>query len=168
MGKSAADLTFTVRKEALPAFRAGYLAAIVGMEPRWSLEHGISIDRLVGIILISAQVTTHFMIKELRGTHTGINNLLIDSYALLFYVSKNLPPIFLMTGVRTLDIPGRAEENHFLAANLRALGHRSVEMHEMKGCDHAAMDAFPDGVLHWMMRTALLLSRVKNFKTTNQ
>ena len=116
----------------------GYLAAMIGMDPKWLAKEGISNRQLAGIIPISGQVSTHFHIKKLRGDTAPDLELrpLIDEYAPLYYVSKDLSPICLILGDRRIEWKGRVEENDLMAAVLRNLGHPHVEFYEMGGLNH--------------------------------
>lgn len=114
----------------------GYLSAMVAMDPKWLAAHGLSHKQLAGVIPVSAQVTTHFHVKELRGIQGDPLVPVIDEFAALHFVSKDLPPFCLITGDRKLDWPCRVEENEFMAATLRKLGHPDVEFRENKDLDH--------------------------------
>jgi len=114
----------------------GYLAAMVGMDPRWLAAFGLSNRQLAAVIPVSAQVTTHFTVKKLLGDTGPELRPLIDQYAPLYYASKDLPPICLITGDRRIEYKNRVEENDLLATALRNLGAPSVEFHEMGGLDH--------------------------------
>ncbi len=114
----------------------GYLAAMVGMDPRWLAAHGLSPNDLAGIIPVSAQVTTHFTVKQLRGDTGPEFRPIIDEYAPLYHAAKNLPPICLIVGDRKIEYKNRVEENDLLVTSLRNLGHPAVEFHEMGGLDH--------------------------------
>jgi acetyl esterase/lipase len=114
----------------------GYLAAMVGMDPRWLAPHGISIHQLAGLIPVSAQVTTHFHVKKLRGDMGRQYRPLIDEYAPLYHCAGNLPPVCLVLGDRRLEFKCRVEENDLMAASLRTLGHPAVEFHELAGLNH--------------------------------
>ncbi|MDF3056726.1 MAG: lipase [Rariglobus sp.] len=114
----------------------GYLAAMVGMDPRWLAAHGLSHRQLAGLILVSAQVTTHFEVKKLLGDTGPELRPIIDRHAPLYHASKDLPPICLITGDRKIEYKNRVEENDLLATSLRNLGHPAVEFHEMGGLDH--------------------------------
>ncbi len=117
----------------------GYLTAMIGMDPRWLAARGVSNLQLAGLIPVSAQVTTHFHVKKLRGD-TGLQyRPLIDEYAPLYYCASNLPPICLITGDRAIEFKCRVEENELLAASLRTLGHPHVEFYEMGGFDHGTV-----------------------------
>ncbi|HEY9248986.1 MAG TPA: alpha/beta hydrolase [Rariglobus sp.] len=117
----------------------GYLAAMVGMEPRWLAAHGLTHRQLAGLILVSAQVTTHFAVKKLRGDTGPEFRPIIDDYAPLYWASKDLPPVLLVTGDRRIEYKNRVEENDLFATSLRNLGHTAVEFHEMGGLDHGSV-----------------------------
>lgn len=117
----------------------GWLAAVAGMDPRWLAAHGLSNRALAGIIPVSAQMTTHFHVRKLRGDLGPELRPVIDELAPLHHVSPDLPPVCLIVGDRKAEFPGRVEENRLLAAALRNLGHPLVECHEMGGLDHGAV-----------------------------
>jgi acetyl esterase/lipase len=117
----------------------GYLAAMIGMDPRWLAPHGLSHQQLAGLIPVSAQVTTHFHVKKLRGDTGPELRPLIDEFAPLYHASDRLPPICLITGDRLIEYKSRVEENQLLAVTLRNLGHSRVECHEMGGLDHVGI-----------------------------
>ncbi len=81
----------------------GYLAAMIGMDPRWLAAHGLSNRQLAGIIPVSGQVTTHFLVKKVRGDKQPELRPIIDEYAPLYYASKDLPPICLILGDRRIE-----------------------------------------------------------------
>jgi len=135
--QNIADYGGDPRKVFVAGYSAGgYLAAMIGMNPRWLEDLGCSPAQLRGIIALSAHMATHFTFKELHKTQEGLFRPHIDEYAPLYYVAKDCLPVCLITGDRTLDIPCRVEENELMAASLRALGHSHVEIYEMKGLDH--------------------------------
>ena len=117
----------------------GYLAAMIGMDPRWLAAHGLSHHDLAGIIPVSAQVTTHFLVKKLRGDTAPELRPIIDEFAPLYYAAKDLPPICLIVGDRRIEYKNRVEENVLLATSLRNLGHPMVEFYEMGGLDHGGV-----------------------------
>lgn len=123
----------------------GYLALMIGEDPKWLKPYGISNMDLAGLIPVSAQVTTHFQVKKLRGDTGEALRPLIDEYAPLYFASKNLPPICLITGDRKIEYKSRVEENDLFYISLKNLGHPSVEFHEMPGFDHGTVPkaAFP-------------------------
>jgi len=112
-----------------------YLAAMVCMNPDYLKEFGRDLRKLAGLLLVSGQMTAHFYLKEmLKYPHP--ERPFIDAYAPLSCVSKDLPPILLVTGESGLDIPGRPEENAFMAATLRSLGHGQTECYNLSGHGH--------------------------------
>lgn len=117
----------------------GYLTLMLGMDPEWLKPYGLTPVSLAGLLPVSAQVTTHFHVKELRGITGDPLVPVIDDFAPLHFVSKNLPPICIITGDRRLEWPCRVEENELLAATLRKLGHPDVEFHENQDLDHATV-----------------------------
>ncbi|MDD4870231.1 MAG: alpha/beta hydrolase [Kiritimatiellae bacterium] len=117
----------------------GYLTAMIGMDPKWLAACGISNQQLAGLIPVSAQVTTHFHVKKLRGDKGPEYRPIIDEYAPLYHSASNLPPICLILGDRKIEYKNRVEENELLAASLRNLGHPCVEFYEMGGLDHGTV-----------------------------
>lgn len=117
----------------------GYLTDMIGMDPRWLAAQGVSNKQLAGLIPVSAQVTTHFHVKKLRGDKGEQFRPLIDEYAPLYHAAADLPPICIITGDRRIEFPCRVEENDLLAASLRKLGHPKVEFYEMGGLDHGTV-----------------------------
>lgn len=117
----------------------GYLSAMISMDPRWLAPHGIPIQRIAGVIPVSGQVTTHFLVKKLRGDKGPQYRPLIDTFAPLYYASKDVPPICLILGDRKIEFPCRVEENELLAISLKRLGHPHVEFYEMGGLDHGTV-----------------------------
>lgn len=114
----------------------GYLALMIGLDPKWLARHGVSNRSLAGLIPVSAQVTTHFQVKKLRGDTGEALRPLIDEFAPLYHASKDLPPICLITGDRKIEYKCRVEENDLFAVTLKNLGHPNVEFHELPGLDH--------------------------------
>ena len=117
----------------------GYLSAMVGMDPRWLAAHNLSSHQLAGLIPVSAQVTTHFKVKKLRGDLGQQYRPLIDEYAPLYYCASNLPPICLVLGDRKAEFKCRVEENDLMAVSLKALGNTNVEFHELPGLNHGTV-----------------------------
>lgn len=113
-----------------------WLAAMVGMDGRWLARHGFNHRKLAGLFLISGQMTTHFRFKADMGYPQTQFEPVIDRYAPLGHLAADLPPILLVTGESGLDMPGRPEENAFMAASLKALGHPWVRCVQLAGCDH--------------------------------
>ena len=117
----------------------GYLTLMVGMDPRWLQPYGLAPASLAGLLPVSAQVTTHFHVKELLKIPGPALLPVIDDFAPLHYASKDLPPIYLITGDRRIEFKSRVEENELLSITLKNLGHPDVEFHELKDLDHATV-----------------------------
>lgn len=121
----------------------GYLAAMVGLDKRWLAPHQLDPDQLAGLLPLSAQLITHFMVRQERGL--GPLTPVIDDLAPLYHLRADAPPICLITGDRELDVMARQQENAYCGRMLRLAGHPDVEVHEMTGCNHGEMlaPAFP-------------------------
>jgi len=117
-----------------------WLAMMVGMDPRWLAPHKLTPNDLAGIIGCSGQVTTHFLVKKLRGDTKPEFRPIIDEYAPLYHASDKLPPICLILGDRKLEYKNRVEENDLLATALRNLGHKHVEFYELGGFNHGGSE----------------------------
>ena len=115
-----------------------YLAAIAVMNPKFLAPYGLHYKNIAGLLLISGQMTTHFHIKADLGHDNGTYNPLVDEYAPLGNLSADLPPILMVTGESGLDMPARPEENAFMAASLKAIGHRFVRCYHLQGHHHGA------------------------------
>jgi len=118
----------------------GYLAAMIGLDKRYLARHGISNLQLSGVMPVSGQMTTHFQIvNERKGIIAiGANPVpVIDEYAPLHYILRDVPPMTLFVGDPAIEWPGRPEENMLLAALLtRIAGHPDVSCVSLKGFDH--------------------------------
>lgn len=118
----------------------GYLAAMIGLAPAYLAKHGLSNQQLAGVMPVSGQMTTHFqVVNEYSGiiSFTSSPIPVIDKYAPLFYIHKNVPPLVLFAGDSAIEIPGRPEENKLLAILLsRVAGHSQVECIALPGYDH--------------------------------
>lgn len=113
-----------------------YLAAMIGMDRTWLAARGQDARTLAGIILVSGQMTTHFQVKHDLGYPQTQFEPVVDRLAPLAHLSADLPPILLVTGESGRDMPARPEESAFMAASLRALGHKHVSHVIYPGCDH--------------------------------
>jgi acetyl esterase/lipase len=126
----------------LAGYSAGaYLAAMVGMDPQWLAPYGLSPDDLAGIICVSGQMSTHFLVKKLRGDPGPEFRVVVDEFAPLTYASKDLPPVCLIVGDRKIEYKNRVEENELMAVSLRNLGHPMTEFHELPGLTHGTVSA---------------------------
>lgn len=117
----------------------GYLTAMVGMDPKWLAKYGVDHKKLAGLIPVSGQVSTHFNVKRWLGDKGPQFRPLVNEYAPLYYVDKDLPPTCLITGGRAIEWKCRVEENELLAISLKQSGNKMVEFHEMGGLNHGTV-----------------------------
>ncbi|MDR1096561.1 MAG: alpha/beta hydrolase [Tannerella sp.] len=114
----------------------GYLALMIGLDKKYMAAYGVDADRIKGLIPVSGQTNTHYTIRKERGQPFGIP--VIDEYAPINCVRKGLPPTFLITGDRELELTARYEENLHLKAIMRSL-ENNVELYELQGFDHGTV-----------------------------
>lgn len=116
----------------------GYLTMMIGMDPQWLAPYGIGLDKIAGLLPVSGQATSHFNVKKWIGTPGKRYAPVIDKTAPLFFVSKDLSPIYLILGDRKSgkEIPCRVEENELLYSALKALNHPFVMFSESPGMGH--------------------------------
>lgn len=120
----------------------GYLVKMIGLDKKWLAVHNIDANKIAGLISLSGQAITHFTIREERGI-PGTQPI-IDELAPLYHVSKNAPPLILITGDRELELLGRYEENAYLMRMMNLNGHLKTKLYELDGYDHGMTEpAFP-------------------------
>ncbi|MDO5565912.1 MAG: alpha/beta hydrolase [Planctomycetia bacterium] len=113
-----------------------YLTAMIGMNPKWLAPYGLTGNDLAGLIPISGQMTTHFNVKKMLKMPGEQYQPIIDENAVLYWIKKDLPPIFLIMGDPNNEWPVRIQENQLALASLKALGHPMVEYMENPGFSH--------------------------------
>ena len=111
------------------------LALLVGMDPNRLKPHGLTLGAVAGITQISAQVLTHYTIREERGQSRYA--ITCDEAAPAFYIKKSLPPI--LTIYAQNDMLSRAEENMFFVATLKAAGHAENYSLRVDDRDHGTV-----------------------------
>ncbi len=111
------------------------LALLVGMDPDRLKPHGLSLGSVAGIAQVSAQVLTHYTIREERGQPRYA--ITCDEAAPAFYIRKALPPI--LTIYAQNDMLSRAEENQFFVTTLKAAGHAENYSLRVDDRDHASV-----------------------------
>ena len=115
----------------------GYLDLMVGMDKRWLAKYHIDANRIAGLLPLSPQTITHFKIRKERGIPD--TQPVIDEFAPLFHVRKDLPPLVLITGDRELEMLGRYEENAYLMRMMKICGHKQTSLYELDGFTHGSM-----------------------------
>ena len=115
----------------------GYLIAMVGLDKSWLRNYGEEADKLAGIIDFSGHAITHMTVRAERGIKD--TQPIIDTYAPLYHVRNDAPPLVLITGDRELEMLGRYEENAYFYRMMKLVGHNDVHLYELDGFDHGAM-----------------------------
>ena len=111
------------------------LALLVGMDPDRLKPHGLTLGSVAGIAQVSAQVLTHYTIREERGQPRYA--ITCDEAAPAFYIRKTLPPI--LTIYAQNDMLSRAEENQFFVTTLKAAGHAENYSLRVDDRDHGTV-----------------------------
>ena len=115
----------------------GWIAAMTVFDPANLRKIDFPQEHITGMILLSAQLTTHFKVKEF--SHPQIPRFvpLVDENAPLAHLRQDLPPLLLITGDPELEIPGRVDENRLCTSSLKALGHSNVRHYILQGYAHS-------------------------------
>jgi acetyl esterase/lipase len=111
------------------------LALLVGMDPNRLKPHGLTLGSVAGIAQVSAQVLTHYTIREERGQPRYA--ITCDEAAPAFYIRKTLPPILSIYAQN--DMLSRAEENLFFVTTLKAAGHSENYSLRVDDRDHGSV-----------------------------
>lgn len=121
----------------------GYLTLMSGMDKKYLEKYSIDANRIAGLIPLSPQVITHFTVRRERGIKD--TQPVIDEYAPLYHVKKDVPKILLITGDREQEMLGRYEENAYFWRMMKLAGHTDITFYELQGFDHGSMThpAFP-------------------------
>ncbi|MFT4092529.1 MAG: alpha/beta hydrolase [Niabella sp.] len=117
----------------------GYLASMITLDKKYLNRYNIDPDRIAALVPFSGQAITHFTVRQERGGSPL--QPVIDSLAPLYFVRKDTPPVFLITGDRNLELFGRYEENAYLWRMMKLAGNKHTELYELEGYDHGAMPA---------------------------
>jgi acetyl esterase/lipase len=115
----------------------GYLDLMVGMDKKWLAAYGIDASKIAGLLPLSPQVITHFKIRSERGIPD--TQAVIDEFAPIYHVRKDLPPIVIITGDRELEMLGRYEENAYFVRMMKLVGHEQAKLFELDGFGHGSM-----------------------------
>ena len=111
------------------------LALLVGMDANRLKPHGLTLGSVAGIAQVSAQVLTHYTVREERGQPRYA--ITCDEAAPAFYIRKSLPPI--LTIYAQHDMLSRAEENQFFVTTLKAAGHAENYSLRVDDRDHGTV-----------------------------
>jgi len=132
------------------ASAGAFLAALITLDVRWLSAYGMDAGDITGLCCMTGQMITHFTIRAERGLpdHRSV----IDELAPLHHVRADAPPVLLTTGDRDLELPGRWEENALFHKMMKHVGHPDIELHELKGADHAAVEGMSHPLLLSFLR----------------
>ncbi len=115
----------------------GYLTSMIGLDKKWLDAYGIDADRILALFPFSGHAITHFTERKARGI-PGTQPV-VDEMAPIYYVRKDAPPLYLITGDRELELLGRYEENAYMWRMMKLVGHTKTYLFEIGGHDHGAM-----------------------------
>ena len=113
-----------------------YLTLMVGMDAHYLAAFGLKPQQLAGLVPVSAQVMTHYTVRQERGISKF--SVTADEAAPVFYADvKNLPPILVLCADK--DMPARAEENVYLVALMKGAGNKRVELQVIADHNHGSV-----------------------------
>lgn len=115
----------------------GYLDLMIGLENKWLAKYDINTSSVAGLIPLSPQVISHYTIRD--ENNISKYQPLIDTYAPLFHIKKETPPIVLITGDRERELLGRYEENAYFFRMMKVIENPRVKLFELQGFDHGEM-----------------------------
>jgi len=117
-----------------------YLAVCLATMPRFLEKQGCRPGDFAAYISISGEMVTHRAICAERGLPKG--RIVIDEYSPIQHVSKDVPPLILLTGGTGLDIDSRPADNKLMCDAMRVAGNTRCRHFEVPGTDHGSiMDA---------------------------
>ncbi len=135
----------------------GYLTSMIGLDKRWLAEHDIDANRIAGLIPLSGHTITHMAVREERGIPK--TRPVVDSFAPLYHVRPDAPPILLITGDREMEMLGRYEENAYLMRMLKVVGHKDVTLYELQGYGHGMAEPAMSPMLKWLREKGARVAR---------
>ncbi|MEL7585688.1 MAG: alpha/beta hydrolase [Prolixibacteraceae bacterium] len=115
----------------------GYLTSMIGMDKKYLKAFGIDACEIAALMPFSGHTITHMTIRSERGIKD--TQPVVDEFAPLFFVGPEVPPLYLITGDRELEMLGRYEENAYLWRMMKVAGHQHTDLYELDGFDHGAM-----------------------------
>lgn len=115
----------------------GYLTGILGMDPKYLAKYGVDTAQLRGMIPVSGQAFTHYVIRAQHGVPNPNEMTVCDDAAPCYHVRKDAPPILIIMGDN--DWPARSQENDFFLAMLKVVGHPDAEFKKFAGRNHGTI-----------------------------
>jgi acetyl esterase/lipase len=126
------------------ASAGAYLASLITLDPRWLATYDVDARNIAGLVSLTGQMITHFTIRQERGLSPFCAQ--VDDLAPFYHVSADAPPTLLVTGDREHELFGRYEENAYFQRMMKLAGHAHIELIELPGLDHGAVE--PAAVPH--------------------
>jgi acetyl esterase/lipase len=112
-----------------------YLTFMLGLDRGYLARRGLDTSAIAGLIPVSGQTMTHYTVREERGLDK--DTIFADAAAPIYHVRKDAPPLLLIFADQ--DLPARVEENRYLVAALKAVGHTNVIERMISGRDHGSV-----------------------------
>jgi len=116
-----------------------YLAALMGMDPRYLAKHGLTASSIRAVVPISGFFHVERIAVERPKTVWGSERATWLEASPARYVRRDVPPMLLLYAQN--DTKERRQESLDLAAALRAAGHDRVETAEIPERDHTSIIA---------------------------
>lgn len=113
----------------------GYLAFMVGMDPRYLARHGVALESIAGLIPVSGQTMTHYTVREERGI--GRYTIIADEAAPVFHCRAETPPMLVLYADH--DMVARAAENEYLVEILKGTGNKGISGLLVRDRDHGSI-----------------------------
>lgn len=126
----------------------GYLTSMLGFDKRWLAACEIDAARIAGLIPLSGHTITHLTVRKERGIPQ--TQPVVDSFAPLYHVRADAPPVLLITGDRNMEMLGRYEENAYFMRMLEVVGHKDVTLFELQGYGHGMVEPALAPMLKWI------------------
>jgi len=115
----------------------GYLTSMIGLDKSYLQNFDINADSIAALVPFSGHAITHFTVREERGIEG--TQVVVDTFAPIFHIRKDAPPMILITGDREMEMLGRYEENAYMYRMMQLVGHENMVLYELDGFDHGGM-----------------------------
>lgn len=112
----------------------GYLTFMLGMDKKFLAKHGIDTKDIAGLIPIGAQTLTHYAVRQEMGIPNPMVTPIIDKASPCYHAKSDSPPVLAICGDRDGD--DRKEENHYMIALLKKVGHTDARYMEIPDRNH--------------------------------
>ncbi|MFZ9745766.1 MAG: alpha/beta hydrolase [Opitutaceae bacterium] len=100
----------------------GYLALMVGLDPRYLREAGLDLSALAGVIPFSGQTMDHYTVREER--KIGRYSVTAGEAAPVFFARKDTPPLLVLYADH--DMVARQAENEYFVEIMKGAGNPRI------------------------------------------